>query len=269
MCWLRGRDLNPRPLGYEPNELPDCSTPRQVLGGPTSRLPNSPTVARESFTVKAPLTVKGLHYSWAAQFRARGLLPMRHILPTLCVVALCLTSLATRASAETTLVQLQGKPKFSEGDALGYFVWKDGDTWKVRWTTFGAEHVFNGRVTLEGGDLRDFKAVDVDTERRVLAPGRAPRVVRGPRGRVRRVAPGRRAVVAEKDEDYIEQESERIIRFRARTDDDIDGFDFKTTGSVETIRFLLQIDERSRPEEIEVGRDNTKPGEDPLVVRLR
>ncbi len=26
---MRGRDLNPRPLGYEPNELPDCSTPRQ------------------------------------------------------------------------------------------------------------------------------------------------------------------------------------------------------------------------------------------------
>jgi integrase len=27
--WLRGRDLNPGPQGYEPCELPDCSTPRQ------------------------------------------------------------------------------------------------------------------------------------------------------------------------------------------------------------------------------------------------
>src|SRR5690349_22757476 len=26
--WLRGVDLNHRPLGYEPNELPGCSTPR-------------------------------------------------------------------------------------------------------------------------------------------------------------------------------------------------------------------------------------------------
>ena len=30
--WLRGRDLNPRPLGYEPNELPGCSTPRLIYG---------------------------------------------------------------------------------------------------------------------------------------------------------------------------------------------------------------------------------------------
>ena len=28
--WLRGTDLNRRPSGYEPDELPGCSTPRYI-----------------------------------------------------------------------------------------------------------------------------------------------------------------------------------------------------------------------------------------------
>jgi hypothetical protein len=46
--WLRGRDLNPRPLGYEPNELPDCSTPRQSLYQKTPRIREIKSAFRNS-----------------------------------------------------------------------------------------------------------------------------------------------------------------------------------------------------------------------------
>src|SRR5271154_4558974 len=52
--WLRGVDLNHRPLGYEPNELPDCSTPlfdhsnvaRQRQFGLMTRIGKPDSIAR-------------------------------------------------------------------------------------------------------------------------------------------------------------------------------------------------------------------------------
>lgn len=171
--------------------------------------------------------------------------------------------------ADAALARFDGQPTFSDGKALGYFVWKDGDTWKLRWTTFGAEHRFSGRISAEGGDIKSLKRIDVDTERKVIAPGRAPRVVRGPRGRVRARVGGRAPVVASREEDKIEQETEHVIRFVTRTDDDVDGLEFKVTGTTQLLRFVLEIDGVPRPAEVEVGRDNFKPNEIPLVVRLR
>ena len=52
--WLRGLDLNQRPSGYEPDELPDCSTPRYhclwTCGPETKKPPlgNAPAAAFET-----------------------------------------------------------------------------------------------------------------------------------------------------------------------------------------------------------------------------
>lgn len=185
------------------------------------------------------------------------------------LLAVSVLAAASPAAGQLDAAVFDGEPEFEEGDDLGYFIWRDGDTWKLRWTTFGAAHRFSGRVVVEGGEIDSFKRIDVDEERKVLRPGRSATVVRGPRGRVRTVRPGRAPVVAERTEDHFEQEDERTIVFTTETDDDIDGLDVKVTDESQSVRFFLRIDGEERPEEIEIGAGNLRATRVPVYVRLR
>lgn len=188
----------------------------------------------------------------------------------LAVVAVLTAPTALTAQGGIPAARFDGRPAFGEGVDLGYYLWRDGDdTWHLRWTTMGQQRRFTGAVTSEGGELKNLKRIDVEKERTVLYPGRAPHVVRGPAGRVRGVQGGRPAVVATREQDHIEKDGDRRIVFAALTDNDIDGFDFKVDKEATVLRFVLNIDGQPRPGAVEIGAGNTKPGRLPLFVNLR
>ena len=185
----------------------------------------------------------------------------------LMVLLLLVSMLALSPSVPAQTEIFEGKPTFAEGVDLGYYVWKEGDTWHIRWTTRGQTRQFSGSVVAEGGELKSLKRIDVESERRVLYPGRAPRVVYGPRGRAH-VRGGRAPVVVSRDQDKIEKDGDNKILFFTRTDDDIDGFDFKVDKQVKALRFILEIAGQPHPQNVEIGKNNVKATNLPLVVRL-
>jgi hypothetical protein len=193
----------------------------------------------------------------------------RHLLtlPLFVFVLLVASPVQPRLDAQG-LPAFNGRPEFKEGSDLSYFVWRDGDTWHVRWTTLGQERVFTGTVRATDGKLDDLKRIDVDAELKVIRPGRPARVVRGPAGRVRGVAPGRAPVVASKTDDHITKVDNRLIRWNTRTNADIDGFSFKAD-DVAALTFDLNIAGQSRPRSVEIGRNSAHPDNNPFTVRLR
>src|SRR5262245_40599343 len=169
------------------------------------------------------------------------------------------------ATALTAADLYEGRPAFKEGSDRGYFVWRDGDRWHVRWTTRGEAHHFTGTVRATGGKLDNLKRIDLDEELRVIRPGAPPHVVRGPAGRVRGVAPGKAPVVASKTADHVERVDDHLIRWTTRTTADIDGFDFTAAGNP-ALHFDLKIDNASRPVDVVLGRDSVHPKANPFNV---
>ena len=190
----------------------------------------------------------------------------KHSLPL--VLCLLLISGTGTLRAIEKASQLDGKPSFSQGYDVGYFVWKDGETWKVRWTTKGQQRHFTGNVIADSGKLKSLKRIDVEKASKVVRRGRPARLVRGPRGRAR-VRRGRGPVVVTKTQDKIEKDGDRKIWFDSKTDADIDGFDFKPDKNVETLRFALKMGGESRIGLIHLGKDRKRPTRTPFTVLLK
>ena len=73
--------------------------------------------------------------------------------PIVAAVILFTLLVLSAPGAQAQIEKFDGKPDFSKGSDLGYFIWHEGDTWKVRWTTTCAMRNFTGHVTAEGGKL--------------------------------------------------------------------------------------------------------------------
>jgi hypothetical protein len=162
------------------------------------------------------------------------------------VVLVFISQLGMSPSLLAQTDMFEGRPAFAEGTDLAYYIWKEGDKWKVRWTTRGPLRRFTCSVVAEGGYLHDLKRIDLEEERRVLYPGRAPNVWVGPRGRTH-VGGGRTPVVVERKQDIIKKEGDKTIVFNAKTSNDLDAFDFKPDKKVTALRFVLDRGQTDAP----------------------
>jgi hypothetical protein len=144
-------------------------------------------------------------------------------------LGLLLLLLATGAAAREA-PWWQGRPDFTKGEALGYFVWRDAEGWHVRWTTKGKRRTFSGTVSCDGAFMQ-------------FAP----------------VAKGRR--------DYVKKVAEHTIKFDTVVEGGMDGIDFRLSPSTETVTFDLLMDgERVAPELVRVGAGKTRPPKVPFSI---
>lgn len=146
-----------------------------------------------------------------------------------------------------------GQPTFTEGMSTGYYIWREGDLWHVRWTTTGTKRHFAGLVLAKSGDLKSLKRIDLESGTLV----------------VRRGSRGGRPAVTRKEQDKVEKDGKQRIRFNSQNDGDIDGFDFKVDKNVMALRFTLEISGKAAHNRVEAGKNNQKMSETPFTVKLK
>lgn len=151
----------------------------------------------------------------------------RYLVPAAILAALLAMSASTILAKE----DWQGRPEFAPGAANGYFVWKDGDGWHVRWTNKGEKKFrYEGTITTSGSFSR-FEAVEKDRK------------------------------------DTIRKVSDDRIVFDAQTQGKVDGVNFRTSPDSASVTFDLREDgSRADVEKIRIGRNKERPHKVPFTL---
>ena len=161
-----------------------------------------------------------------------------------------------------------GRPTIDRSHPTGYYLWRGGDQWHLRWVAIDHGRVFKGSVTAEGGGFGSMRQIDPSAEGRSYLSWVTHMTVtvgRANGSRISQAGPPPQS----NDRTSIQRNGVAQIIFDSRINDNISGFDFSADDSVAVLRFDLQVDGKARLEMLRIGRDNQAATEFPLVVNLK
>ena len=115
LIWWRGGDLNSRPSGYEPDELPDCSTPRRLLNHTTPRSVRPPDLHQERSSPSTARWTPGLSTSSSSSSSSNPLGVIQSSWRSRCKATACL---ARRAPSSTLMATPRPSPCGSGTECL-------------------------------------------------------------------------------------------------------------------------------------------------------
>ena len=154
----------------------------------------------------------------------------------LCVLAIATTPVISQDKKKDK-VDPAGEPKgFKPGDVDRYAVWHDKKGWHLRTTTAKVKHHFQGSITVDGGTIEAAHSLRLEKEGKLADHWRLD-------------MPGRQK-----------------LAFDFKTDEGVDGIDFKVSASAKTIHFNLLIDGKHQAKKILIGQDNDHPAQDPFTL---